>query len=146
MRFRYSFQKIVDLKSTEKTQAEWMLSTAVGKLHQEESFLSELQTEKMSVQQGLAQTSANPTPVSELILFQSYLEHIDHRITNKSEDVRVAQRNVVAGQEQLTAKMLEEKVWSKAREKAKMNFTAMVLKKEQEELDELATVRHKRLS
>ncbi|MGV2795025.1 flagellar export protein FliJ, partial [Clostridium perfringens] len=36
MRFRYVYQKVVDLKSNEKTQAEWMLSAAVGILQAEQ--------------------------------------------------------------------------------------------------------------
>lgn len=36
MRFHYTFQKVVDLKGNEKTQAEWMLSTALGELQAQE--------------------------------------------------------------------------------------------------------------
>ena len=34
-RYRYPYQKIVDLKTSEKTQAEWLLSNAVeiGRAH-----------------------------------------------------------------------------------------------------------------
>ena len=39
-KFRYAYQKIADLKTSEKTQAEWLLSTAVGMLHTEEDSLN----------------------------------------------------------------------------------------------------------
>ena len=47
-KFRYAYQKIVDLKTSEKTQAEWLLSTAVGKLHTEEDSLNRLYQERLS--------------------------------------------------------------------------------------------------
>ncbi|MEC0268507.1 flagellar export protein FliJ, partial [Paenibacillus anseongense] len=39
MQFRYSFQQIVDLKNNERTQAEWILSEAMGQLRNEETNL-----------------------------------------------------------------------------------------------------------
>ena len=42
MRFRYSLQKIVDLKANETKQAEWLLSDAVGRLSEAEHSLQEL--------------------------------------------------------------------------------------------------------
>ncbi|MMZ70906.1 hypothetical protein D1872_340920 [compost metagenome] len=41
----------------------------------------------------------------------------------------------------LTDKMLDEQVWLKAREKAKVRFQQELLLQEQNELDEMATVR-----
>ncbi|GJM75556.1 hypothetical protein HMSSN036_77720 [Paenibacillus macerans] len=42
MKFRYVYQKVLDLKSNEKTQAEWMLSAAVGELQSEQRSLEQL--------------------------------------------------------------------------------------------------------
>ena len=146
MRFRYSFQKIVDLKSTEKTQAEWILSTAVHRLRAEEASLSELQGEKLDLQNEITDRAVKQTTVSELILFQNYMSHIDGRIIGKRTDIRSAEQHVSERREQLSVKMTEEKIWAKAREKAKTVYTAEELKKEQEVLDEIAVTRHKRSS
>ncbi|MBC8079122.1 MAG: flagellar export protein FliJ [Gorillibacterium sp.] len=146
MRFRYSFQKIVDLKSSEKTQAEWILSTAVHRLREEEASLSMLQGEKLDLQNQITDRAVNQTTVSELILFQNYLSHIDGRIVGKRTDIRSAEKHVSERREQLSVKMTEEKIWAKAREKAKTVHTAEELKKEQEVLDEIAVTRHKRSS
>jgi flagellar protein FliJ len=146
MRFRYTFQKIVDLKNNEKTQQEWMLSSAVGKLKEEESTLSELERQKLELQREIQSTSADRTKVSDLMVYQSYMSHIDTQIVKKNGDVRNAQSRVVKQQEALSAKMVEEKIWSNAREKAKQVYLTGALKKEQESLDEIATNRHKKLS
>ncbi|GIP33068.1 flagellar export protein FliJ [Paenibacillus sp. J2TS4] len=144
MPFKFTFQKIVDLKTSEKTQAEWTLSTAVGELRMEEQSLQQLRLEKQSVQDRLYAESEVRTTVSELMIYQSYMDHIDHKISEKSKDVTAAQKNVDIQKETLTVKMMEEKVWLNARDKAKQRFMSEWLKKEQDSLDEMASVRHRR--
>ncbi|WJH33267.1 flagellar export protein FliJ [Paenibacillus sp. CC-CFT747] len=128
-RFRYSFQKIVDLKTNEKTQAEWILSSAVNDLRVEEDQLSDLKHHKSEVQETLVSAAANRTTVSELMLYQKYLDHIDHQILNKNAAVRAAQINVEDKQSNLTAKMREEKVWSKARRRPSFILRRLFLKR-----------------
>lgn len=146
MRFRYHFQKIVDLKSNEKTQAEWILSQAIEKLREEESNLTDLENAKFGMQEELQKVSTNCTTVSNLMLLQSYVDHIEQRIQEKHLDLQSAKTVVQKRQEVLTDKMLEEKVWMKAKEKAYQKFSLQMLKKEQEELDEMVTNRYKKLS
>ncbi|CAG7603064.1 hypothetical protein PAESOLCIP111_00563 [Paenibacillus solanacearum] len=146
MRFRYSFQKIVDLKTNEKTQAEWILSDAIVKLKEEESKLHELEHAKTEMQQELHDVAGQRTTVSNLLLLQSFVEQIDQRIQAQHKDLQSAQSDVQIKQNDLTGKMLEEKVWTKAKERAFQRFSAQMLKKEQDNLDEMATNRFRRLS
>lgn len=142
MRFNYSFQKIVDLKSNEKTQAEWVLSGAIGRLREEEESLTTLFSEKSHVESELC-SAARQTTASELMSYQYYLEHLNHRIQHKTADVRHAEKNVVEKRSILSSKMVEEKVWDQARYRAYMLHQYMELKKEQDVLDEMATMRFK---
>lgn len=146
MRFRYAFQKIVDLKTNEKTQAEWMLSDAIGKLKEEEHSLNELVLAKQEQQRQLSDASANKMTISELMVMQHYIDHFDQRILDKSRDLEQAKTVVSIKQEDLNGKMLQEKVWSKAKERAYQQFSAKMLKQEQGQLDEMATNRFQRLS
>lgn len=146
MRFRYAFQKIVDLKASEKTQAEWVLTQAIGKLRAEQTTLSELHSTKDELQEKLCQASAGTATISELKLLQSFVDHIDTRIHHKHRDVQEAENEVQLKQSDLNGKAMEEKVWSKARERAYVKFQAQVLKKEQERLDEMATNRYRQPS
>ncbi|MNH99265.1 flagellar biosynthesis chaperone [compost metagenome] len=146
MRFRYSFQKIVDLKNNERTQAEWILSDAIVHLRNEETHLSTLSDSKNEILTELATQSKSRTTISQMMLLQSYSDHLEQQIVKKYEDIQVAQNVVVHKRERLSEKMLDEKVWSKAREKAFHKYRALVGKKEQETLDEMATNRYKRRS
>jgi len=138
MRFRYPLQKLVDLKTNQKEQAEWMLSEAIADLQREELALSELRAEQGRLADELEQASIRKTTISQMQMLQLYLQHLDRQIHSKCGDVGRAQDNVAEKQQYLTEKLKEEKVWTKAKEKAQSQFTAFVLKKEQDELDELA--------
>lgn len=141
MKFRYHFQKVVDLKSNEKTQAEWMLSTAIGKLQTEEEHLLQLLNNKQEAIEGIQSATVAKASVSSLQEMQRYIHHLDECISRKSNDVKHAQVNVQRNQTFLNGKMVDEKVWLEARGKAKLKFQQEMLLREQNDLDEMATVR-----
>jgi flagellar FliJ protein len=144
--FRYPLQKIVDLKANEKTQAEWVLSHAMGILQDEEQSLHSLHTEKSEIHADLSKVVGTNANISQLRTFQNYMTHLDNEILRKSMDVKQAEQNVVHKQDRLSDKMMDEKVWSKAKDKAKMIFDALERTKDQQVLDEMATIRHKHSS
>lgn len=141
MRFRYPLQKLVDLKATERTQAEWGLSEAIGVLQAERNEMAVLQHKKSDVQSQLGDASMNRTTVSQLKLLQDFLDYLDKEIGRKLKDIEKAEIQVELKQQQLSEKMKEEKVWEKAKEKAFTHFTSVMQKKEQDELDEIALTR-----
>lgn len=144
MKFAYAFQKIVDLKSSEKTQAVWGLSSAIGRLQEEENKLEALETKQADVHKQLADMSQRRAKASELLVFQQYLDHLERRINHQTQQVAIARNQVDKQQAILAEKVKEEKVWLKAREKAYLQFNAEMLKQEQEQLDEVAVTRYKR--
>jgi flagellar FliJ protein len=144
--FNYSFQKIVDLKNNEKTQAEWLLSKAIVKVREEESFISDLCLEKDGLHEQLHTVSVGKTTISEIMMLQQFVDQVNHQIVLKNKDLLQAQQVMVSKQDVLAGKMLEEKIWSKAKDRAQQKFNTVMLKKEQEQLDEMATNRFRRLS
>ncbi|MBW4839061.1 MAG: flagellar export protein FliJ [Paenibacillaceae bacterium] len=141
MKFRYVYQKVVDLKSNEKTQAEWMLSAAVGELQSEQRSLEQLLEEKASIAAVIAVEAENTASMIKLQELQRYMGFIDKAIERKLSDIRVAEQKVEHKKMVLKGKMLDEKVWLKAKEKAMDKFQHDMLLREQNELDEMATVR-----
>ncbi|MGP0583740.1 flagellar export protein FliJ [Paenibacillus timonensis] len=141
MKFRYVYQKVVDLKSNEKTQAEWMLSAAVGELQSEQRSLEQLLEEKASIAAAIAAEAENTASMIKLQELQRYMGFIDQAIERKQGDIRVAEKKVEHKKTVLKGKMLDEKVWLKAKEKAMDKFQHDMLLREQNELDEMATVR-----
>ncbi|MCR8642191.1 flagellar export protein FliJ [Paenibacillus sp. N1-5-1-14] len=146
MGFRYTFQGILDLKESERNQAERELSQSIGQLQLEESSLKELLDNRLQIIAQMNQASSKSIPIGQMVQMQQYVDHLDNRIKLKNQDVRVAQRRVSQDQEQLTHCMVDEKVWIKAREKALQLYTSTQLKKEQNLLDEMAASRFLRMS
>lgn len=141
MKFHYAFQKIVDLKNNEKTQAEWMLSSAIGKLQAEEKSLSDLFEMRDQMYDAQQEAAKRCAPVAEIRNIQTYVEYLESCIVKKQDDIQIAHVNVDMKKEILNEKMLDEKVWLKARDKSKEKFRHESLLREQNELDEMATVR-----
>ncbi|GIP43738.1 hypothetical protein J45TS6_21970 [Paenibacillus sp. J45TS6] len=141
MGFTYHFQKVVDLKAKEKTQAEWLLSSAIGKLQAEENHLLELVRDRENLMEGISSFSLQSASASSLQEMNRYVHYLDECISRKNNDVAHAEVNVKQNQAFLNDKMLDEKVWNQAREKEKMHYQQEMLLREQNELDEMATVR-----
>jgi flagellar FliJ protein len=141
MSFRYHLQKVVDLKGSQKSMAEWEYAASLGKLRQEEERLEHLYEERREVERKLQETSSKPTPLTELQMLQRYIEVLDGRIMRQLEGVRSAELVVRKRQGHLKDKMVDEKVWLNARDRALERFRSDRLAKEQNELDEIAIVR-----
>lgn len=141
MRFHYTFQKVVDLKGNEKTQAEWMLSSALGELQAQERSLDELTYQRSTLMLSLQNAAEHKTPMAKIREMQEYVDYLDHCIARKHSDIKRAHQEVQSKQDQLSTKVLDEKVWLKARDKAEMLFQQSMILREQNELDEMATVR-----
>jgi flagellar protein FliJ len=141
MRFYYTFQKVVDLKGNEKTQAEWMLSTALGELQAQEKSLEELLAQRSEVVFSLQSSAQQSTSMVKIREMQDYVDYLDHCIARKHADINRAQQEVQHKQDQLSTKVLDEKVWLKAKDKAQLLFQQSMNLREQNELDEMATVR-----
>ena len=141
MKFHYSFQKVVDLKGNEKTQAEWILSTALGELQAHENILNELLIQRSEVTLALHSSVEQKTSMIKIRELQDYVDYLDKSITRKHSDILLANQEVQQKQEHLSTKVLDEKVWLKAKDKAQTLFQQSMNLREQNELDEIATVR-----
>lgn len=142
MKFQYPLQKIVDLKNNERTQAEWMLSAALSELYTEQEQLKALLESKEQLGHILTEASMNSVKISEIVNIQQYITFVDGQIEAKDEDVKIAQHRVTHKKTQLSDKLIDEKIWDKAKERAFSVHRAVVQKKEQEQLDDFATMRY----
>jgi flagellar protein FliJ len=143
MRFAYPLQKIVDLKANEKKQAESVLSQAIAKLTEEERMRDELISSKRSFQEHIVGQTANSLPISQLMLVQQYIDHLDEQLQRSEKKIVLAQEHVEQRREHLKDRMIDQKVWDKAREKAYTAHVAQVEKESQKTLDDLAITRRR---
>ncbi|GMK40723.1 hypothetical protein PCCS19_37790 [Paenibacillus sp. CCS19] len=140
-KFVYTYAKIVGLKESEKRQAEWMLSDALGKLQLEQLSLDQLLTERKLWEERQTEMAQSAVPLGELAAVQQYLNYLDSSIQTKNAEVRLANGVVEQSRSHLTVKLKDEKVWLQAKERAFNRFRQASMLQEQNELDEMATVR-----
>ncbi|WP_028595576.1 flagellar export protein FliJ [Paenibacillus assamensis] len=140
--FQYPFQKVLDLKTNTKKQAEWMLSQAIGELQAEEDSLSRVKKERHDATITLQELVNACAPVHELQMWQHHILHLDEKLIVHYQRVKQAEGVVSTKQSALHQCMSDEKLWVKAREKAEQQFKLQVSLMEQNELDEMATVRY----
>lgn len=140
-KYRYPYQKIVDLKSSEKTQAEWLLAAAIGRLEQEERTLARLQEELAAWHARLQSEAESGASLAELQMMQSYMEYLNVAIRKQRENVQCALAEKERCREALADRMIDEKVWLKAKERAFQHFRLAQQRAEQNEIDEIASVR-----
>ncbi|WP_271749923.1 flagellar export protein FliJ [Cohnella sp. JJ-181] len=131
-------QKIVDLKGSEKSMAEWEYAASLGRLRSEEEQLDQLSQERGEYERELAERAVKPTALAELHLLQDYISFLDDRIRQQRQGVRAAEEHVQQRQVFLTDKMVDEKVWQNARSKSLQKYRQETLIREQNELDEIA--------
>lgn len=141
MKFRYALQKIVDLKSSEKSMAEWAYAAALGRLRQEEEALQRLLEERARLERQTMDAAQKRMRLAELAISQQYLEVLDMRIRRQKEGVAAAEAQAQSKRNGLVAKSVDEKVWQNAREKSYEQYKMQWLRQQQHELDEIATVR-----
>jgi flagellar export protein FliJ len=140
-KFMYTYEKIVGLKESEKRQAEWMLSDALGKLQLEQLSLDQLLVERKLWEERQMEMTQSAVPLGELAAVQQYLNYLDSSIQTKNAQVRLANGVVEQSRSHLTVKMKDEKVWLQAKERAFNRFRQASMLQEQNELDEMASVR-----
>jgi len=134
-------QKVVDLKSSEKSMAEWAYAAALGRLSREEEALRALLFEREAVEAQLTEAASVRITLAELASVQYYLDALEARIRRQRQDVKAAEAQVLAKRNGLVEKSVDEKVWLNARESALEIFKYDWLRKQQNELDEIAMIR-----
>lgn len=121
--------------------AEWEFAASLSVLRKEEERMETLQQERRALVRQLEETTQRPTALNRLTELHLYFEIIDQRIREQHEGVRIASEQVTRRQSQLKDKMVDEKVWLNAKDRAYERFRTEWLNKEQSELDEIAIVR-----
>jgi flagellar protein FliJ len=143
MSFHYSFQKILDMKEKEKEQAEMSYSKSMQTLQVEQKRLSTLQQTKEEMERRMTRNEESIS-LSELKDSYQYLHHLQKLVLQAHHTTIQAEKEVEHKQEILTEKAMDEKVWSKLKDKSYVRYIETMKATEQKELDEIAIARYYR--
>lgn len=140
--FRYSFQKILDLKTNEKDRALQAFGESLNRLSRAEVTLQNLMRKKDEILLSLQYQKE--TNISTYLTYQEYLSKLDREIVQCMQKLELAKQDSERKQQMLRARTTDEKIWRNLREKAYESHREEMLRQEQIELDEAASLQYSR--
>ena len=144
-KFKFSLDKVlrqreiqVDIRKKEFIDAEKLLDDEIQKLNE---FTAQKEHAIAHRRETVSSTTSWSASVEQINLF---LSGQDLRIKNQTERLTEFRNLVESRREILQVALTEAKMIEKLKEKKKSEFVKEVLKKEQQEMDELSVVRFSR--
>jgi flagellar FliJ protein len=142
MKYKFSFQKVLDFKETEKETAEQEFGTLKRQQLELEEKIEELGSIKENAFNQYNDT--NRKTVMELLEVQQGIDHLNRKMKQlENQSINLYQK-VEEKQQVLFEKTQEAKIWNQWKEKSKAAFQKQMEQKEQAMLDELAVLRFSR--
>jgi flagellar FliJ protein len=142
MIYTFPLQKILDLKTNQTSQAKWLLQSANQHLKIEEQHLNGMIEVRRDVEHQIEQLYSNGSQVSQFVVLNDYLNHVDSTIHHQNQQVKQAETKVNSCREDLTQLQQQEKMWNKLKEKRVRQHLVELRREEQKNLDEISSHRH----
>lgn len=141
LKFKYSYQRVLDLKTREKEAAQAQVAQAMRKLEKAEQTARELSAQ-LEREENKLWAVGQSISISEIRNRVTYIEHLRRQMMQQQLAVRMASRQVQQKQNILDEKVKEEKKWSIHKEKLALQYLEERKRQEQLQLDELSAQRY----
>ncbi len=143
-KFIYKFESIKRIKKLLEKKAQKELMLIQAEINKKNNEIAEL--EKRKKDQREETYSKKNIKVTELKFQEDYEKYIDERIAQISSEIDILEKEKEEKLKDLTEKSKEHKTFEKLKEKYKTEFEIEEKRKDQLNLDEIASIRHKRSS
>ena len=141
MSYRFPLQKVLDYKEKEKQQAQQELGSSLQKKQVVEQGIQQLFEKREQVEDRLFAVNKG-YKISELHQHHHYMNALNQQIMSMQGQLRRAQKDVERKQSTLMEKARDEKVWQEWKIRLIEQERQEQQKKEQEMLDEMASIRY----
>lgn len=136
--FRFSLQKVLDVRRHREEQRAIELGKANRKLQTEQNKLERLSTEKEDHLKAGSEESVNKPDLNTLMINGSYLRQLSENIDSQEIRVFNSKKKTEERREELIAAVKKKKIVEKLRERKVEEYKKEVLKDEQKKDDEAA--------
>ena len=140
MKFKFSFQKVLDFKEKEKELAEHefgQIKSRANELQEQIDGLEQVQ-EKAYDQYN----DVDRKTVWEMLEFQQGIEYLNHKMKRLEHQSKQVHLEVEQKQQIFIEKNQEAKAWNRWKSKSQLAFQLQMQQKEQAALDEMAVIRY----
>ncbi|WP_255436011.1 flagellar export protein FliJ [Pseudalkalibacillus hwajinpoensis] len=139
--FQFPFQRILDVKENEKAQAQLEMAEVLKVQVDLERAISSLEQEIYSMRGRLEQRQLDGLSITELLRGEEHIAYLERQIQEQKNQLKLINIQLSSQQDALAAKVKEEKTWQSIKETRKEEFHRDLQILEQNELDDLNTVR-----
>lgn len=141
-KFNYTFQKILDLKESEKEFAKNQMAYAVKLQEEGRKKVTAISNKILRAEEMKKEKQLNGVSVVELRMIDDYVNMLHDELHFSRQEVSQLEKQVVNTQKHLQDKTVEEKTWVNLKEKKQLLFQEKTKSEEQARLDELASSRY----
>lgn len=138
-KFKFSMQKILDIKQKSREQEELSYAQLVQTIIEEEKQLAKLESERQGLLEELLVSQIKGISIVEIMNKQQYIEHLDYVIEKQTKKIRLLKEKLELRRQRLIEVKIEEKKYSRLREKKLYEYIMRDNQLEQIELDEIAS-------
>lgn len=138
-KFKFSMQKILDIKQKSREQEELSYAQMVSMITEEEKQLANLERERQLLLEELSACQVNGTSIVEIMNKQHYIDHLDHVIDKQIKKIKLLKDKLELKRQRLVEVKIEEKKYERLREKKLYEYILKDNQLEQIELDEIAS-------
>jgi flagellar FliJ protein len=142
MKYKFTFQKVLDFKEKEKEAAEQEFGSLKLQQLELEEQIEELGSNKEKAFNQY--NDVNRKTVMELLEIQQGIEHLNSQMKRLENQSNTLYQKVEEKQKILIEKTQEAKIWTHWKDKSKAAFQKQMDLKEQAMLDEMAVLRYSR--
>ena len=140
-RFQFPFQRILDVKENEKSQAQLEMAESLKVQVDLEHSLATLEQEVYSKRLRLEQRQLDGLSITDLLKEEEHIAYLERQLQQKKQQLNQIEEQLSEQKDTLASKVKEEKTWQSIKETRKEEFHRDMQILEQNELDDLTTVR-----
>lgn len=144
--FNFRFQKILELKESEKGVAQVQMADAIKKEEAGHQKKREITDKLSEAEQLKKEKELGGTKIAELRMLEMYINQLQEQSAVTNRELEFLQGNVFRSQNQLQKKAQEEKTWGNLKEQELIRFQETQKVEEQNFFDELASTRFYRVA
>ncbi|WLR61838.1 flagellar export protein FliJ [Guptibacillus hwajinpoensis] len=139
--FQFPFQRILDVKENEKSQAQLDMAESLKAQVDIERSMRDLEKAVLSTRQRLEERQQEGVSIIDLLKEEEHISYLEGQLKQKRNQLIQVEHQVSEQQDTLASKVREEKTWQSIKETRKEEFYHDMKMIEQNELDDLNTVR-----
>ena len=141
VKFRYSMQRVLDIKYRLEDQAKGVYAAAKLRYEEEVEKKERLEEQKRRYEDALQKLMLNRLDFREIQFTKTGIEAIEDAIKKQKRAVAIAKHEMDAASERLRELMVERKTHEKLKEKALEEYQKESLDVERKETDEIVSYR-----